>query len=165
MTIHKSFSKWNTRLKRQDGVRQCRERRCGIRSQRGMEFKNSDRLNCILNTNNTRKYSFGSTSIKSIFHDRYRHVQERSLPLRKYSIPRFHFGLAPYFRYISLRSRKCYYKSRTVLRQSISHRRESKRCREKERKSEKKGCEFHRSVAKMESRKKTRVLQVRYHGA
>lgn len=37
--------------------------------------------------------------------------------------------------------------------------------RKKERKKEKKGCEFHRSVAKMESRKKTCVLQVRHRGA
>lgn len=86
-----------------------------------MKFKNSDRLNhCISNTNNTRKYRLLQQYFDKV--DRLPRSlpscsRKRGLLLRKYSIPRFHFVLA-----LSIRPRKCYYKSRPVLRQSISHR-------------------------------------------
>lgn len=132
-----------------------------------MEFKNSDRLNhCISNTNNTRKYRAPSAGyfdkVDRLSHDRYRHVRRRGLPLRKYSIPRFHFGLlAPYFRYVSLCPQKCYYKSPppppffanqfTSSRESWHHRGERERKGERE-----KGMRGPaRSVAKMENRKKS----------
>lgn len=69
-----------------------------------MKFKNSDRLNhCISNTNNTRKYRLLQQYFDKV--DRLPRSlpscsRKRGLLLRKYSIPRFHFALALYFRYV-----------------------------------------------------------------